>query len=153
VFAYASPKAHGAGAYITDGRQFSLVTCHYLEETNTTTTGPHGSIDLCQASQFYPSCPQANISSSPDPALQVKLWSESEIVLHWPHSNKPLIPFMTNRTEEIKKLFPTSHWNQCPITLNHADLLTRGINAHSYINHLYGNVGRRGDNLSHIGPI
>jgi len=63
MFAYASPKAHGAGAYITDGRQFSLVTCHSLEETNTTTTGPHGSTDLCQASQFYPSCPQANVSS------------------------------------------------------------------------------------------
>ena len=77
MFAYASPKAQGAGAYITDGRQFSLVTCHSLEETNATKTGPHGSIDLCQANQFSPLCRQAIY-----PALQVKLWSESEIVLH-----------------------------------------------------------------------
>ena len=63
------------------------------------------------------------------PALRVKLWSDTKIVLHWPHSNKPLIPFVTNRTEVIKNLFPTSDWNHCPTSVNPADLLTRGINA------------------------
>lgn len=87
------------------------------------------------------------------PALRVKLWSDSEIVLHWPHSNKPLIPFMTNRTEEIKNLFPASDWNHCLMSVNPADLLTRGINTHRYMNHLYGNVGRSVYNWNHIGLL
>ena len=60
---------------------------------------------------------------------------------------------MTKRTEEIKNLFPTSDWNHCPTSVNPADLLTRGINAHSHSNHLYGNVGRCCYNLSHIGLL
>lgn len=63
------------------------------------------------------------------PNLKVKLWSDSEIVLHWLHSNKQLKPFIGNRTREIKNLFPVSLWSHCPTNDNPADLLTRGISA------------------------
>lgn len=88
------------------------------------------------------------------PALRVKLWSDSEIVLHSPHSNEPLILFMTNRTEEIKTLFPTSDWNHCPTSVNPADLFTRGINAEQLHESSLWKCGPQcGYNLSHIGLL
>ena len=62
------------------------------------------------------------------PNLKVKLWSDSEIVLHWLCSNKQLKLFIGNRTGEIKSLFPLSAWNHCPTNENPAHLLTRGTN-------------------------
>lgn len=62
------------------------------------------------------------------PNLKVKLWSYSEIVLHWLPINKQLKPFIGNHTREIKSLFPLSVWNHCPTNENPADLLIRGIN-------------------------
>jgi hypothetical protein len=62
--------------------------------------------------------------------LSIHMWSDSEIVLHWLNSNKILKQFIANRVEEIKQLFPNTHWNYCPTKSNPADLLTRGINAH-----------------------
>lgn len=59
----------------------------------------------------------------------VKLWSDSEIVLHWLSSCKPLKQFVANRVKEIKATFAMPHWNHCPTADNPADLLTRGINA------------------------
>ena len=63
------------------------------------------------------------------PNLKVRLWSDSEIVLHWLHSTKQLKPFIANRTREIKNLFPVSLWSHCPTNDNPANLLTRGITA------------------------
>ena len=61
--------------------------------------------------------------------MKIKLWSDSEIVLHWLSSSKPLKQFVANRTKEIKSMFPMPCWNHCPTSDNPADLLTRGINA------------------------
>ena len=63
------------------------------------------------------------------PSLTVKLWSDSEIVLHWLLSTKLLKQFIANCTQEIKKLFSVAVWSHCPTHDNPADMLTRGINA------------------------
>ena len=62
-----------------------------------------------------------------------RLWSDSQIVLHWLASNKPLSQFITNRVQTINSLFPNSAWGYCPTIDNLADLLTRGINARQFI--------------------
>ena len=65
-------------------------------------------------------------------SVTVTLWTDSEIVLHWLHSGKPLKPFIANRVREIKESYPTTHWNHCPTKSNPADLLTRGISAQQF---------------------
>lgn len=61
------------------------------------------------------------------PHLSIHLWSDSEIVLHWLHSTKPLKQFISNHVTEIKRLFSVTSWHYCPTNDNPADLLTRGI--------------------------
>ena len=61
--------------------------------------------------------------------LEIYMWSDSEIVLHWLNSDKTLKQFVANRVQEIKQLVPATHWNYCPTKSNPADLLTRGINS------------------------
>ena len=67
------------------------------------------------------------ISTTLQLALEVRLWSDSQISLHWIFSNKQLKPFVANRAQEINNLFPSNKWGYCPTTDNAADLLTRGI--------------------------
>ena len=45
--------------------------------------------------------------------VRVRLWSDSQITLHWIFSNKQLKPFVANRVKEICSLFPTSVWGYC----------------------------------------
>ena len=63
----------------------------------------------------------------PYPTLEVYLWSHSQIVLSWLHSNKQLKPFVANRVNSIRELFPASIWHYCPTQENPADILTRGL--------------------------
>lgn len=60
-------------------------------------------------------------------------WSDSQIVLHWLSTAKPLKRFVGNRVEEIKRLTTNTNWKYCPTHDNPADLLTRGVNASQYI--------------------
>ena len=66
--------------------------------------------------------------------LKVQLWSDSEIVLHWLSSSKPLKQFVANRIKEIKGMFSIPQWNHCRTADNPADLLTRGISANQLQN-------------------
>jgi len=59
--------------------------------------------------------------------LTIKLWSDSQITLHWIFSTKQLKPFVANRVREICSLFPPSVWGYCQTDDNAADLLTRRI--------------------------
>jgi len=63
--------------------------------------------------------------------LSVKLWSDSQIVLHWLNSQKKLKPFVASRVQEIIEEFPATTWRYVPTSDNPADLLTRGISAGS----------------------
>lgn len=58
------------------------------------------------------------------PTLEVYLWSDSQIVLSWLHSNKQLKQFVAN---SVRELFPPSIWHYCPTQENPADILTRGL--------------------------
>ena len=63
-------------------------------------------------------------------ALECKsatLWSDSQIVLQWLKSTKPLKRFISNRVKEIHDLTASYEWKYCSTTVNPADLLTRGI--------------------------
>ena len=127
-FADASPKAYGATAYISNGDQSSLVMSKSRVAPLKKLTLPQ--LELMAASictrlaHFI-----AEVLKSRFPNLAIHLWSDSEIVLHWLHSSKPLKQFIANRSKEIKALFPLSVWNHCPTHENPADLLTRGITA------------------------
>ena len=61
------------------------------------------------------------------PDLSIHMWSDSQIVLHWLNSEKPLPQFIANRVKEIKQLYPAQCWHYCPTSDNPADLRTRGI--------------------------
>ena len=64
-------------------------------------------------------------------SVTVTLWTDSEIVLHWLHSDKPLKPFIPNRVREIKESYPTTHSNHCPTKSNTADQIL-GISAQQF---------------------
>ena len=54
------------------------------------------------------------------------MWSDSQIVLHWMKSQKPLPAFVRHRITEMNSLLPNATWNYCPTAENPADLLSRG---------------------------
>lgn len=124
VFADASPKAYGAVSYITSGNQCSLVMAKSRVAPLKKVTLPQ--LELMAAltgARLASFVSQALRSRYPN--LKVKLWSHSEIVLHWLSSSKRLKQFVANRTKEIKGMFPIPYWNHCPIADNPADFLTR----------------------------
>ena len=127
VFADASPKAYGAVAYISSGDQSSLVMAKSCVAPWKTLTLPQlvliAALICTRLADFVSEALRSRFLN-----LIVKMWSDSEIALHWLHSTKPLRQFLANRTQEIKKLFPVTVWNHCPTHDNSADLLTRGIN-------------------------
>ena len=70
-------------------------------------------------------------------SMLVHLWSDSQIVLHWIHSQKKLKQFILHRVQEINLTFPTAVWHYCPTGDNPADLLTRGTNCEVFTNPLW----------------
>ena len=64
----------------------------------------------------------------------VTFWSDSQIVLHWLQSTKPLKKFQANHVMEIQEITHNRKWMFCPTVDNPADLLTRGISAAQYKN-------------------
>ena len=56
----------------------------------------------------------------------VFMWSDSQIVLHWIKSQKPLPAFVHHRITEMNSLLPNATWNYCPTAENPGDLLSRG---------------------------
>ena len=128
VFADSSLKAYGAVAYVSHGHQSSLVMAKSRVAPLKELTLPQ--LELMAALIGARLASFVSRALKPRyPNLKVKLWPDSEIVLHWLHSNKQLKPFIGNRTREIKSLFPVSLWSHCPTNDNPADLLTRGISA------------------------
>jgi len=61
--------------------------------------------------------------------FSVHLWSDSQVVLNWIHSEKKLKQFVAHRVQEISQAFPTLLWCYCPTGDNPADILTRGTSS------------------------
>ena len=76
-------------------------------------------------------------------SCQIILWSDSQIVLSWISSSKPLRQqFIQHRVQLIRDITSQNTWKYCPTTSNPADLITRGMNAKAFISKLqYWNQG------------
>ena len=55
------------------------------------------------------------------------MWSDSQIVLHWIKSQKPLSAFVHHHITEINSILPNATWNYYPTAENLADLLSRDM--------------------------
>lgn len=107
VFADACPKAYGAAAYISNGNQSLLVMPKSLVALKKLTLPQLELMAALICTRLAHFVVEALKSRFPN--LTVHLWSDSEIVLHWLHSSKPLKQFITNRTKEmITALFPVT---------------------------------------------
>ena len=85
--------------------------------------------------------------------LEIYMWSDSEIVLHWLNSDKTLKQFVANRVQKIKQLVPATHWNYCPTKSNPADLLTRGINSKQLKSETSGKMAKNGCFVNHVAHL
>ena len=62
------------------------------------------------------------------------MWSDSQIVLAWIKSSKPLQQqFIQTRVAKIKDKTSSSHWEYYPTASNPVDLLTRGIDSRTFL--------------------
>ena len=63
--------------------------------------------------------------------VQVRLWTDSEVALHWLSSPRRLKQFVQNKVDAINRLFLFSFWSHTFSTENPADLVPRGCTAQS----------------------
>ena len=60
--------------------------------------------------------------------LQIFLWTDSLITLHWIKANtRQWKTFVSNRVQNIKRYSEPENWNWCPGESNPADLVSRGM--------------------------
>ena len=57
-------------------------------------------------------------------------WGDSQIVLHWLASAKPLPQFVQRRVLEIKSAIPSVTWNFCPTATYQSSRFTDTWNQH-----------------------
>ena len=72
----------------------------------------------------------ARIGNQLRQTLEIKrtvFWSDSQIVLHWLSSSKPLCKFVKKRVNEINDATQDGEWRYVPTDSNPADLQTRGL--------------------------
>ncbi|XP_053402669.1 uncharacterized protein LOC128557991 [Mercenaria mercenaria] len=128
IFVDASTKSYGATAYICNKSDSKLVMAKNRVAPLKFLTLPQ--LELLAAlvgarlATHLHSC--LNVSD-------VTFWSDSQIVLYWLNTNRPLKRFVQNRVIEIQSLTPQYEWKYCPRCDNPADLLTRGISTDQFI--------------------
>ena len=141
VFADASPKAYGTVSYITDGTQSSLVIAKSrdapLKKLNLPPLELVAASTAARLAQFV-----SQALKSRYPHLKTRLWSDSEILLHWLGSSKPSkqLLFAASRSRETKNMYAIPFWSHCPTTDNPADLHIRGINTQQLQDSPHGNM-------------
>ena len=126
VFADASTKAYGAVVYIRQGNHTSFVIAKTRVAPIKQLTLPKLELLAALVATRLAKFVITSFNGHHDGML-VYLWSDSQIVLHWLHSQKKLKQFISHCVLEITQAFPATVWNYCPSGDNPADLLTRGI--------------------------
>ena len=121
-FADASQYAYGAVVYFTQDNEVSFVAAKTRVAPLKELTIPRLKLMAALVANFV-------TNAIPVPNLSVFVWSDSQIVLHWIKSQKPLPMFVRNRISEITSLLPSAIWNHCQTANNPADLLSRGTTA------------------------
>jgi len=103
VFADASMRAYGAMAYLQSLNLVDFVLAKSCVSPLKDTTLPR--LELRAA--VTAACLAKFIVSTLNVQISVRLWSDSQIVLHWIFSSKQFKPFVANWVKEIRSLFPT----------------------------------------------
>ena len=136
TFADASTKAYGAIVYIQQGNETSFVIAKTRVAPLKQLTLPKLQLMAAVVATRLAKFVTASFSGHYDSML-VHLWSDSQIVLHWIHSQKKLKQFILHHVQEINQTFPTAVWHYCSTGDNPADLLTRGTNCKVFTNSLW----------------
>ena len=118
-FADASQYAYGAVVYFTQDNEVSFVAAKTRVAPLKELTIPRLELmAVLVASRLTNFVTNAILV----PKSSVFMWSDSQIVLHWIKSQKPLPMFVRSRISEIYSLLPSAIWNHCP-TADNAELL------------------------------
>ncbi|CAG2216955.1 unnamed protein product [Mytilus edulis] len=138
VFVDASMKAYGAVAYmyLSKGHSAALVMAK-------TRVAPVKKLTLPQL-EIMAAVIGVRLTQHLKSTLEctdVTLWSDSQIVLQWLNTSKPLKRFVSNRIKEINELTEECKWKYCPTNCNPADLLTRGIIAKQFMESVLWKTG------------
>ena len=152
VFTDASTKAYGTVAYLSNGNQTSLVISKSRVAPLKQLTLPQlelmAALTAARSANFVTKSLQRRCSN-----LDIHMWSDSKIVLHWLNSNRTLKQFVANRIEEIKQLVHPTHWNYCP-TKSNQQIYSPAVSVHSSSNHHpCGGMARNGCSAKHAGHL
>ena len=123
IFTDASSKAYGACAYVVIGDQSTLIMAKNKVAPLKKVTIPKlelmGAVIGARLLKYI----MENVSNISNAIL----WTDSQIVLTWLSTSKPLSAFIRNRVQEITEVTQKYSWRYCPTTSNPADLLSRGV--------------------------
>ena len=122
-------KSYGAAAYLCNRTQTTLIIAKNRVAPLKTITLPRLELMAAVIGARLAKHIQNSI-----PITTVQFWSDSQIVLCWLRSTKPLKRFVENRVREIRVLTDITKWKYCPTDENPADLLTRGLSADNFKN-------------------
>lgn len=104
VFANASMKAHEAVAYLQSADQVDLVMAKSWVSPLKGTTLPRlelwAAVVAAHLAKFIASTMQSQLSE-----VNIRLWSDSQIALHWIFSSKQLKPFVAIRVRKFAPCF------------------------------------------------
>ena len=127
VFIEASKSTIGSVAYLSqDARRVLLGSKSKLSPhgKKTLTIPQHELNAILLGSQFCVNL--LEIVKKDYSSVQDRLWTDSEIALHWLSSPRRLKQFVQNKVNAINRLFASSFWSHTSSTENPANLFSHG---------------------------
>ena len=130
IFCDSSQQAYGAVAYLRGlSADNGISTAFLMAKTRVaplkTTTLPR--LELLAALLGAKLFQYLNKTLELVNSSEVMYWSDSQIVLSWLSSNKPLQQFVRTRVHKIQEITSSQTWRFCPTSMNPADLISRGV--------------------------